>query len=94
MVHMDPATGSVKLGRLDGNALAGVLGDLFRVDMTLAIAECGSCGWSAPLATVVVEMDDAAAIARCPSCRRTLLTLLRTDAGTRLAFDGLSALTL
>ena len=28
---------------LDGNAIAGVLGELFAVEMTTAVGTCGSC---------------------------------------------------
>jgi hypothetical protein len=33
----------------DGNALAGPLQDLFRVDVTTAIGRCGNCGHASPI---------------------------------------------
>jgi predicted aconitase with swiveling domain len=87
---MDPTTGVVKVGRLDGNALAGLMGELFTGDITLATGECGSCGSSAVLATAVVELDDAGAIVLCPSCRRTLFSIV----GGTLRIEHLRALTL
>lgn len=89
MVRMDPKTGVVEVGRLDGNALAGLLGELFRVDITLARGECRACGSTAVLATTIVELDDRGAIVLCPTCRHTLLSVV----GGTLRFEHLSALT-
>ena len=35
---------------LDGNAIAGALGDIFGVDMTLVVLTCRGCGARGPLA--------------------------------------------
>jgi hypothetical protein len=90
MVTMDPTTGVVKVGRLDGNALAGLLGELFRVDITLARGTCGACGITSVLATAIVELDDTGAIVMCPGCRRTLFTVV----GGTLQLEHLASLAL
>jgi Family of unknown function (DUF6510) len=38
----------------DGNALAGPLQDVFRVDVTTAVGRCTACGRTAPMAEVRV----------------------------------------
>lgn len=62
--------------RLDGNALAGLLGELFVGDVTDVRGECGHCGAAACLAEAVVELSPTSAIALCRSCTRTLFTVV------------------
>jgi DNA-directed RNA polymerase subunit RPC12/RpoP len=69
---------------VDGNAVAGMLWDVFGADVTAAVGVCGGCGSAAPFAEAVVELDEAAAIVRCRSCTHTLFTVLREGGGTRL----------
>jgi hypothetical protein len=38
----------------DGNALADPLHDVFRPDVTAAMAGCSNCGWTGPMAGVRV----------------------------------------
>lgn len=71
--HPDTA---VRTSIVDGNALAGMLGAVFAGDPTVLVVHCRHCGAESPLATMVVELDDESAIARCRGCTRTLLTVL------------------
>ncbi|WDM45560.1 hypothetical protein KV395_10460 [Microbacterium luteolum] len=64
---------------VDGNCLAGMMGDLFGADVTALVAVCSGCGTEARVAEAVVELDSHAAIVRCRSCTRTLFTLLLQD---------------
>jgi hypothetical protein len=77
---------------VDGNALAGLMADVMDGDVTLLVGTCAGCGSAAPLAEAVVEIDEAAAIARCRSCTHTLLTVLRDDGGVRIVFGMLREL--
>ena len=70
--------------RFDGNALAGMLSDLFVGDPTVMSGECSGCGVRAPLAEAVVEMTDHSAIALCRTCTHTLFTVIRTPSGVDL----------
>ena len=78
--------------RVDGNALAGVLSEVFEADVTALIGVCGGCGAAAPLAETVVELDDVAAIVRCRSCTHTLFTVLRDAQGARVVLASLREL--
>jgi len=69
---------------VDGNAAAGMLWDVFGVDVTALIGVCGGCGDASPFAEAVVEIDETAAIVRCRSCTHTLFTVLRDGEGMRL----------
>ena len=92
MVEMNPETGVVRMPRIDGNALAGPLSEIFRSDMTLAQGECRSCGHAMLLADTLVEMDDAGFIVMCPSCKHVLFTVVKNEARTWIDLQGLAGL--
>jgi len=94
MVRMNPRTGLVDVGRLDGNAAAGVLSGLFRVDLTAAVVACRRCGERGPFAEVVAELDPEGLIVLCRGCRHTLLTYVHGPGGASLTLDGLGAIEL
>jgi hypothetical protein len=67
--------------RLDGNAAAGMLSEVFRADMTSAVGTCAACGMTGPLGAALVYMG-AGTVVRCPKCSAVLMTL--THARERL----------
>ena len=42
---------------LDGNTMAGALGELFAVDVSAAVVECAGCGHTGVVAEVVLYAD-------------------------------------
>jgi hypothetical protein len=82
----------IPVTRFDGNAIAGPLGEIFRADMTMATAECKTCGAAMLLADTVVEMDDAGFIVFCPSCTHTLFTVVRGEKRTWIDLQGIAGL--
>jgi hypothetical protein len=78
----------------DGNALAGPVGDLFRVDLTTAIGRCGNCGRTGAMAEVRVFDHAPGVVARCPACDQVLLRLVRGPGRAWLDLRGLSYLQL
>jgi hypothetical protein len=78
----------------DGNALAGPLQDVFRVDVTTAIGGCGNCGRTVPMAEVRVFDHAPGVAARCPTCDQVLLRLVRDRGRAWLDLRGLSYLQL
>ena len=78
----------------DGNALAGPVGDLFRVDVTTAIGRCTACGRTAPMAEVRVFDHAPGVIARCPDCDQVLLRLVHGHRRAWLDLRGLTYLQL
>jgi hypothetical protein len=87
-----PTTGSIDIGRVDGNALAGPLSEIFRVDITMASGTCRSCAGTCILADAVVEADAVGLIVLCPTCTHTLFTVVRSPEGVRADLQGLAAL--
>lgn len=77
---------------VDGNALAGMLADVFDGEVTMLVGVCGGCGSAAALAEAVVELDDVAAIVRCRSCTHTLFTVLRDGDAVRVILGALGEL--
>lgn len=62
---------------VDGNVLAGALGELFAVDVTTARGTCTGCGAVAPLADAQVFTSAPGLVARCHGCGRVLLRVVR-----------------
>jgi hypothetical protein len=62
---------------LDGNALAGPLGEIFAVDVTAATGRCASCGLTGPIASLRVYGPEPGLVARCPGCDEVVLRLVR-----------------
>jgi hypothetical protein len=78
---------------LDGNAVAGLLQEVFAVEMTTAIETCGGCGVSEPLGAAHV-FRGAGVVLRCPHCGNTLATIVTGDGGTWIALGGARTLRL
>jgi hypothetical protein len=78
----------------DGNALAGPLQDIFRVDVTAAVGGCGNCGRTGPMAEVRVFDHAPGVVARCPVCDQVLLRLVRGPGRVWLDLSGLTYLQL
>lgn len=60
---------------VDGNAIAGVLHDLFARDMTTVDYQCAGCGRTGVLAEMVVYRSGPGTVARCRGCDAILLML-------------------
>jgi hypothetical protein len=62
--------------RLDGNAAAGTLGEVFCFEVTTAEYACGGCGRTDRLGgAMVYEVRELGIIVRCPSCDNALIRL-------------------
>lgn len=75
--------------RLDGNALAGPLLDLFAVDLSGAMGTCGSCGGTSPLGEQPLYTDAPAMVLRCRDCGDVLLRFRTGDGQVRIDPSGL-----
>jgi ribosomal protein S27E len=77
---------------LDGNTMAGALGELFTVDVSAAVVECASCGHTGVVAEIVVYADAPGMVGRCPECSDVLLRLVRSDRRAWLDMRGVVCL--
>jgi Family of unknown function (DUF6510) len=62
--------------RLDGNAAAGLLQEVFAREMTTAVETCASCGTAEAVGAVHVYMAGPGMVLRCPSCASTLMVVV------------------
>jgi hypothetical protein len=65
--------------RVDGNAAAGMLEEIFPVDMTMVMMRCTGCGRVEPSGAEMVYMDAPGVVMRCLHCQSVLLTIVRVD---------------
>jgi Zn finger protein HypA/HybF involved in hydrogenase expression len=63
--------------KLDGNAIAGLLREIFTVEMTSAETTCGGCGKVYAVGRIDVYMNAPGVVARCPACDQVLLRIVR-----------------
>ena len=64
--------------RLDGNAAAGILSELFVPDLTLARATCAGCGATRVVGELLVYAHGMGTVVRCPGCDTVVLCVTRT----------------
>ncbi len=74
--------------RLDGNAAAGVLSELFIPDLTAARAMCSGCGKTRPVGALLVYAHGMGTVVRCPSCDAVVLRVGRTPKQVWLDLTG------
>jgi len=77
---------------LDGNAAAGVLSEIFAVEMTSATIICEGCGASAQLGATRVYGGTMGAVFRCRQCDGVVARLAHTPAGFTLDMRGARSL--
>jgi Family of unknown function (DUF6510) len=67
--------------RLDGNAAAGLLSEVFAAEMTTAAGTCASCGATNALGSAHLYGHAPGAVLRCPSCAAVLMCVVRFPNG-------------
>jgi hypothetical protein len=77
---------------LDGNAIAGLLADVFGAEMTTAVGTCAGCGASGAVATFAVYTRAPGTVARCRTCESVLMVLVTIREVTCVDLRGLAAL--
>jgi hypothetical protein len=77
---------------LDGNAIAGLLAEVFGREMTTATGTCASCGVSGEVARFVVFARAPGTVARCPACSSVLMVLVTIREITCVDLRGLVSL--
>jgi hypothetical protein len=75
---------------LDGNAVAGVLQEIFGLEMTAAPAECGTCGNVSALGGLLAFTQAPGAVLRCPACESVMLSIVQTPNAIYLDARGAS----
>jgi Zn finger protein HypA/HybF involved in hydrogenase expression len=71
--------------KLDGNAAAGILQQVFAVEVTAASGTCDGCGAVEAIGAVAVYAQAPGTVLRCPHCDSVLIKVV-TD-GERIWID-------
>ena len=59
--------------KLDGNAAAGMLQEIFPFEMTLVQATCKGCGTTNVIGALAAYMHGMGTVVRCPVCDNVLI---------------------
>ena len=78
--------------RVDGNALAGVLSEVFVHDMTTSTVKCEGCGALWPLGAEHVYMQAPGIVVRCRDCEGVLFVITQQDGAYLLGFQQIGLL--
>ncbi len=63
--------------RLDGNAVGGLLGEIFALEMTGASGCCARCGAVEQVGALVAYVHAPGVVIRCPHCESVLMRIVR-----------------
>jgi hypothetical protein len=77
---------------LDGNAIGGLLREVFGVEMTTARVVCDRCGAAAQVAEMRVYLRAPGTVARCRSCDAVLMVLVEVRGMASVDLNGLADL--
>ena len=78
--------------KLDGNAAAGILQEIFPFEMTLAQATCAGCGTTDAIGALAVYMYGMGTVIRCPSCDTVLIRVAQAKGRYWLDMRGVRVL--
>jgi hypothetical protein len=79
-------------GVLDGNAIGGLLIELFGTDMTAAEGTCGSCGTTGRVAEMAVYQARLGTVVRCRICDNVLMVFVEVRGVHCVDLQGLAQL--
>jgi hypothetical protein len=63
--------------KVDGNAIGGLLREIFTMEMTTAETTCASCGAVNAVGRVDVYLRAPGVVVRCPGCEQVLMRIVR-----------------
>jgi hypothetical protein len=77
---------------LDGNAIGGLLYDVFGTEMTAATGTCASCGATGTVAEFMVFVRSPGTVARCRTCSAVLMVIVTAHGMNCVDLRGLTDL--
>ncbi len=79
---------------LDGNAAAGILMDIFSLEMTASPMECAQCGQQGEIGALLAFIQSPGIVLRCPACQNVVMRIVRTPGAIYLDARGAAFLCL
>jgi hypothetical protein len=76
---------------VDGNAIGGLLIDVFGTEMTAAGSTCATCGAIRPVAQLVVYQQAPGTVVRCRTCGSVLMVFVTGHDEMRINLGGLAS---
>jgi hypothetical protein len=77
---------------LDGNAIGGLLIEVFGTEMTTATGTCASCSTVSQVAELAVYRPGLGTVVRCRTCEAILMTFVQIHGVTCVDLLGLASL--
>ena len=77
---------------LDGNAIGGLLLEVFGTDLTAAQTICATCGAAAAVAETVVYLRAPGTVVRCRTCGSVLMIISQIRGMSCVDLSGMTAL--
>jgi hypothetical protein len=77
---------------VDGNAIGGMLIELFGTEMTTAVGTCGVCGTVGQVAEMAVYRSALGTVVRCRVCDNVLMVFVEVREVTCVDMRGLAQL--
>jgi creatinine amidohydrolase/Fe(II)-dependent formamide hydrolase-like protein len=78
--------------KVDGNAVAGLLSEVFAFEVTGATGTCANCGNVAAVGAVYAYVEAPGVVLRCPVCSFVLMRVVRSDDRLWLEMRGVRSL--
>lgn len=75
---------------LDGNAIGGLMNEVFGTEMTTAIGTCANCGATGPMAETVVYLHAPGTVVRCRVCSALLMVVVNRGEMNCVDMQGLA----
>ena len=73
---------------LDGNAVAGMLQEIFGLEMTASPTECAHCGTANDIGALWAFTQAPGVVLRCPACENVILRIVETPGAIYLDARG------
>jgi Family of unknown function (DUF6510) len=80
--------------KLDGNAIAGLLREIFAMEMTNANSTCAGCGKVHAVGRVDVYLNAPGVVVRCPACEQVLMRIVHNRGRYWIDLTGIRCLEL
>ena len=74
--------------KVDGNAIGGLLIELFGTDVTASMGVCATCGAEGQVARLDVYVHAPGVVARCRTCGSVMMRIVRSETRTWLDMSG------
>jgi hypothetical protein len=78
---------------LDGNAISGLMWEVFGAEMTATRGTCVHCGALMPMAELMVYLQAPGKVARCRSCETVVMVIVDVRGVNCVDVSGLEMLT-